>query len=50
MMKNYKVSIHTQNAVVVEYITARSAVSADRKAYAMSEKQNGSYYTVYRVR
>ncbi len=48
-MSKYAVKIRSNGKEDKTYITARSAVSADRKAYRMMVKANGDRYIVYPV-
>lgn len=49
MTKTYRVKITTAAGTQSSIITARSADSADKKAYNMMLKANGSRYIVYRI-
>lgn len=49
MKKTYRVKITTANGIKSTVITARSADSADKKAYGMMLKAKGSRYIVYRI-
>ena len=49
MMKNYAVRIRKDGVETKSYIKARSADSADKKAYGMMIKAKGDRYIVYRI-